>query len=626
MYLRCVKARIPWKSLLKTRCSTIRPVRFYQGFGGRNGGYRNDRKPPLHPGNRPVRNFPRAKLIEVPFEANAPEVTVGQLKDNGLLARDLHDSVLQMGFERLTAVQQKAIGPILENKSQDVITRAKTGTGKTFAFLIPMFQHLINTKRENPSAVKYVIVAPTRDLALQIETETKRIQNTHPTLRRFRSLTLVGGTNFGSGVNNLVRRKPQIVIATPGRLLDVLNSYDKYFKQVNVKVLDEADRLLEIGFQQDLEKISKILNEINESGSNHIRTLLFSATLDAKVQDLSQSIMGKDECLFLDTVDKNEPQAHEKIYQSAVISQNLGHCILATMDHVKNQILENPNYKVILFTPTIKFTTLVSELLHDRIGRNIPVLEFHGKKNQIARTKMVQKFKHDASGILVCTDVAARGLDFPDVKEVLQIGVPAMLPQYIHRIGRTARAGKTGKAVLFMSEGEVPFLQRLAEEAHIVIRDQTDYEPSVDAVKEFASQFDDHEKLVDTFISTIAYYRTNARGYGLNDNTILEQIAESYGILLDDKDAKLPVSASMLERLGLANNRTALRTLEVHGLSRGKPRDKDAQSDTYKRPRERRWYDEKPFQSFVKKGKLKNRNFNNKSYDRKKGHNPRFEE
>lgn len=625
MSIRCLGTKISYGSLLRTRCQIIKPVRFYQNFGGRKTGLRNDFKPSISERRSSPENFPRAKLIEVPFEANAPEITLGHLKNNGLISKDIHDSIVNIGFTSLTPVQQKAIGPILENETQDVITRAKTGTGKTFAFLIPMFQHLINTRRENPSAVKYVIVAPTRDLALQIEAETRRIQAAHPVLKRFHSLTLVGGTNFASGITNLIRRRPQVVIATPGRLLDVLQRYERHFKQVDVKVLDEADRLLEIGFQQDLEKISGILNQINESGSNHIRTLLFSATLDTKVQSLSQCIMGKDECLFLDTVDKNEPQAHEKISQSAVISENLGHCVLATMDHIKQQVNVNPNYKAILFTPTIKFTTLISELLHGQKDITVPVLEFHGKKNQVARTKMVQKFKRDPAGILVCTDVAARGLDFPDVAEVLQIGVPALMQQYIHRIGRTARAGKTGKAVLFMSKGEVPFLQKLAKGAQIIIKDQEDYEPDVGTIEEFASQYTDYEELVDALISTIAYYRTNARGYGFNDNGILRQIADSYGTLLNNKETKLPISSNTVEKLGLNNNRLAFEIFDIHGSYRGKPRGRDMQANTYKGHRERHWYDEEPFQNFVKKGKLKNRNFNNKSYDKKRGHNPKLE-
>lgn len=630
MDIRCLGTKISYGSLLRIRCQIIKPVRLYQKFGGRKPSSRNNFRSSISESRSSLKSFPQAKLIEVPFETGAPEVTLDHLKNSGLIGKDVHDSILNIGFTGLTPVQQKAIGPILQNESQDVITRAKTGTGKTFAFLIPMFQHLINTRRDNPAAIKYVIVAPTRDLALQIETETRKIQVAHPILRRFHSLTLVGGTNFASGVTNLIRRRPQVVIATPGRLLDVLQRYEKHFKLVDVKVLDEADRLLEIGFQQDLEKISSILNQVNENGPNHTRTLLFSATLDAKVQNLSQSIMGKDECLFLDTVDKNEPQAHEKISQSAIISENLGYSVLAAMDHVRTQVHANPNYKAILFTPTIKFTTLISELLHVQKDITVPILEFHGKKAQNVRTKMVQKFKRDPSGVLVCTDIAARGLDFPDVAEVLQIGVPALLPQYIHRIGRTARAGKEGKAILFMSKEEVPFLQRLSEEAQIVIKDHKDYEPTLSTIEEFASEFTNYEELVDALISTIAYYRTNARGYGFNDNRILRQIAESYGTLLNDKEMKLPISSNTLQKLGLNNNRFTSETFDIHGSYHGKPQGRDIPANTYqggthRSRRERHWYDEEPFQSFVKKGKLKNRNFNNKSYDRRKGHNPRLE-
>lgn len=623
MFVRCGSTKIPLQFYTKTVGLLIRPIRLYNGRTGRYEGSKNNFR--SKPRSNSSELSPRAKLIEVPFEENAPEVTLDKLKENGLIGKEVYDSINRLGFEGLTPVQQKAICPILENEQQDVIARAKTGTGKTFAFLIPMFQHLINTRRENPSAVKYVIVAPTRDLALQIQNETQRVQSKNLALKKFNSLSLVGGTNFGASINNLVRRKPQIIIATPGRLLDVLTDYNKYFKHIDVKVLDEADRLLEIGFQQDLQRISEIFNKINENSEGHIRTLLFSATLDSKVQDLSANIMGKPECLFLDTVDKNEPQAHEKIAQSVVVSPNLAHSIHATIDHIKREIRSNPNYKAILFTPTIKLTTFISETLQNQLGRSLPILEFHGKKTQVARTKMVQRFKQDRSGILVCTDVAARGLDFPDVGEVLQVGVPPQTPQYIHRIGRTARAGKEGKATLFISESEIPFLQYLAKKERITISDQTEFQADKEALKELAGRLYDDEKLVDAFISAIAYYRANGRVYGFNDNRILGQIAESYGILLNDEERKIPVSASLLEKLGLSRNRLAQEMLEVQRSYR-RHHDRDSMSAKTDRPRDRRWYDEEPFQNFVKKGKTKNQNFNRKSYSRTRGNNPSFDD
>ncbi|CDF87745.1 BN860_13498g1_1 [Zygosaccharomyces bailii CLIB 213] len=624
MFLRCGSAKIPLQLCARTRSLFITSVRFYNGRGGRYEGERKSPRSRSRFSDTPV-SLKKAKLIQIPFEENAAEVTLDELKDEGLIGKDVHESITRLGFEGLTPVQQKSIGPILKNEQQDVIARAKTGTGKTFAFLIPMFQHLINTRMENPFAVKYVIVAPTRDLALQIQTETQRVQSMNPTLKKFNSLTLVGGTNFGTSINNLVRRRPQIIIATPGRLLDVLRDYNKYFTHIDVKVLDEADRLLEIGFQQDLERISETFNKLNDNSEDHIRTLLFSATLDTKVQDLSANIMGKSECLFLDTVDKNEPQAHEKIAQSVVITPNLAHSIHAMVDHIKREVQSNPSYKAILFTPTIKLTSFISETLHSLLGRSLPILEFHGKKTQMARTKMVHRFKRDHSGILVCTDVAARGLDFPDVGEVLQLGVPPQTPQYIHRIGRTARAGKEGKATLFICESETPFLQYLAKKERINIEDQTEFKASEESIEELAKKLYDDEKLIDAFISAIAYYRANGRVFGFNDNRILSQIAESYGTLLNDRDRKIPVSANLLEKLGLSRNRVVQDMLNVQRSYR-KHHNEDTMQAKNDRSRDKRWYDEAPFQNFVKRGKTKNQNFTKKSYNKTRGDNPRFDE
>ena len=234
-----------------------------------------------------------------------------------------------MNFPGLTPVQQRTIKPILTTStSDDVIARAKTGTGKTFAFLIPMFQHLINTKLDSQNMVKCVIVAPTRDLALQIEAEVKKIHDNNYGLKKFGCVSLVGGTNFGMAMRKMDQLRPNIIIGTPGRLIDVMDKYsDKFFKYVDFKILDEADRLLEIGFKEDLEYISSTLNRINAVGKDHIRTLLFSATLDEKVQVLANNIMNKEQCLFLDTVDKNEPEAHEKIDQAVVCLLYTSRCV-----------------------------------------------------------------------------------------------------------------------------------------------------------------------------------------------------------------------------------------------------------------------------------------------------------
>ncbi|EHN08166.1 Mss116p [Saccharomyces cerevisiae x Saccharomyces kudriavzevii VIN7] len=336
-----------------------------------------------------------SKLIHVPKEDNSKEVTLDSLLEEGVLDKEIHKAITRMEFPGLTPVQQKTIKPILSSEDHDVIARAKTGTGKTFAFLIPIFQHLINTKFDSQYMVKAVIVAPTRDLALQIEAEVKKIHDMNYGLKKYACVSLVGGTDFRAAMNKMNKLRPNIVIATPGRLIDVLEKYsNKFFRFVDYKVLDEADRLLEIGFRDDLETISGILNEKNSKSADNIKTLLFSATLDDKVQKLANNIMNKKECLFLDTVDKNEPEAHERIDQSVVISEKFANSIFAAVEHIKKQIKErDSNYKAIIFAPTVKFTSFLCSILKNEFKKDLPILEFHGKITQNKRTSLVKRFK-----------------------------------------------------------------------------------------------------------------------------------------------------------------------------------------------------------------------------------------
>ncbi|CAI4038069.1 hypothetical protein SMKI_04G4090 [Saccharomyces mikatae IFO 1815] len=530
-----------------------------------------------------------SKLIHVPKEENSKEVTLDSLLEEGVLDKEIHKAITRMEFPGLTPVQQKTIKPILSSEDHDVIARAKTGTGKTFAFLIPIFQHLMNTKFDSQYMVKAVIVAPTRDLALQIESEVKKIHDMNYGLKKYGCVSLVGGTDFRAAMNKMNKLRPNIVIATPGRLIDVLEKYsNKFFRFVDYKVLDEADRLLEIGFRDDLETISGILNEKNSKSVDNIKTLLFSATLDDKVQKLANNIMNKKECLFLDTVDKNEPEAHERIDQSVVISEKFANSIFAAVEHIKKQIKEREsNYKAIIFAPTVKFTSFLCNILQNEFKKDLPILEFHGKITQNKRTSLVKRFKKDESGILVCTDVGARGMDFPNVHEVLQIGVPSELANYIHRIGRTARSGKEGSSVLFICKDELPFIRELEDAKNIVIAKQEKYEPNEEIKSEVLEAINDEaEDISDVVVSLISSYRSCIKEYRFSERRILPEIASTYGVLLNDPQLKIPVSRRFLDKLGLSRSPIGKAMFEIKDYSGNRGRiensygDEDIDSET----------------------------------------------
>ncbi|CCF56914.1 hypothetical protein KAFR_0B06170 [Kazachstania africana CBS 2517] len=517
-----------------------------------------------------------AKLVHV--QNNETEVTLDQLKEENVIDKMLHKSIDRMGFPNLTPVQQKTIKPTIMNNENDIIARAKTGTGKTFAFLIPIFQHLINTKLDSQYMVKSIIITPTRDLALQIEDEAKKLYKNNYGLKKFQCVSLIGGTNLNESIRRMKKLRPNIIIATPGRLIDVLNRYgNEFFRFVDFKVLDEADRLLEIGFKEDLREISNILNEISERDENHIRTMLFSATLDENVQNLSNDIMNKEKCLFIDTIDKNEPEAHEKIDQSMVLSDHFAHNIYAAANHIQSRLSQDSemkdNYKAILFTPTVKFTKFITGVLYDKLHskyRDLPIIEFHGQIDQKKRTRLVEQFKRLKSGILICTDVGARGMDFPDVKEVLQIGVPSELSNYIHRIGRTARSGKDGISTLFISKYELSFLDRLQKLKKIEIKNVHKFKPDENNCD---IEIDDRsmESFEESIISLISFYRSCIREYHFNSRDLLPQIAGTYGILTKEPEKKMPLrDGFMLERLGLKRNPIANQMFDIKERSHGR--------------------------------------------------------
>ena len=256
--------------------------------------------------------------------------------------------------------------------------------------------------------------------------------------------------------------------------------------------------------------------------------------------------------MFLDTVDKNEPEAHERIEQSLVISDTFAHNMYAPISAIKDRIAENDKpFKAILFVPTVKFTKFYCSVL-ERLFPSLPVYEFHGKIDQRKRTKMVQLFKRAHEGIFVCTDVGARGMDFPDVEEVYQLGVPSELSNYIHRIGRTARGGKDGKASIYLCKDELPFIDTLANQKNVNINEQKDYVYKESDSEEFSKCLKDEYLFREGLESMLSFYKGCEQSYGFYMPRIARQIANAYGVCLGQPDKKLPISREIASmRYGL---------------------------------------------------------------------------
>ncbi|KAK1350517.1 ATP-dependent RNA helicase [Hamiltosporidium tvaerminnensis] len=344
------------------------------------------------------------------------------------------------GFDEMTEIQSKSILPILSGV--DVLASAKTGSGKTLSFLIPIVEHLKMLDFKDKHGTGALIIAPTRELAIQIFNVCSKLIKYHNL-----SVTIViGGINKKIEDENL-RKGCNIVIGTPGRLMDHLKNTAK-FKISNLKilVLDETDRILDVGFEDELKNILKLLPENRQ-------TLMFSATQTSKLEDISRLSL-KNKPLRISA----NPSNHDDL-----ICDNLNQFYILATESKRLAVLYSilkrfKNEKVMVFFSTCNSVNFHSQLFNF-IG--FKIISLHGKMNQIKRSNSFKNFEKEKTSILFCTDVAARGLDFSNVSTVIQYDVPVDVKEYIHRVGRTARAGKNGNAILFLIPTEEKYIKFL---------------------------------------------------------------------------------------------------------------------------------------------------------------------
>ncbi|KAF8845395.1 DEAD-domain-containing protein [Paxillus ammoniavirescens] len=358
------------------------------------------------------------------------------------LSEATNKALADMKFETMTPVQAKTIPPLLAGK--DVLGAAQTGSGKTLAFLIPAVELLHRMKFKPRNGTGIVIVSPTRELALQIFGVAKDLMAYHSQTFGI----VIGGANRRAEAEKL-EKGVNLVVATPGRLLDHLqNTKGFVFRNLKALVIDEADRILEIGFEEEIKKIISILpNDGRQS-------MLFSATQTTKVQDLAR-ISLRPGPLLID-VDKQEATSTVSTLSQGYVVCPSDRRFLLLFTFLK----KNSKKKIIVFFSSCNSVKYHGELLN---YIDVPVLDLHGKQKQQKRTNTFFEFINAESGILLCTDVAARGLDIPRVDWIIQYDPPDDPRDYIHRVGRTARAGKVGKSLLFLLESELGFLRYLKD-------------------------------------------------------------------------------------------------------------------------------------------------------------------
>ncbi|KAJ7531792.1 hypothetical protein O6H91_14G058700 [Diphasiastrum complanatum] len=370
-------------------------------------------------------------------------------KLSALSIRALHEV---LGYETMTIVQEATLPIILQGK--DVLAKAKTGTGKTIAFLLPAIEKVLqgsgnSLARQKP--IEVLVICPARELAMQAASEATTLMKYHKGLG---VQVVIGGTSMPAESTKFKTLPCQVLVATPGRLLDHMEKTPEFanrLKGLKVLVLDEADRLLDMGFRNSLLSILKALPKERQ-------TLLFSATIPKEVHGMSKIALKPDH-MFIDTVGQ-EDETHALVKQQYLIASQ--EKILPVIYSLLQQhIAEEPAYKVLVFCTTANITAFMASL-YTKLGFN--TREIHSRKTQSYRTRVSDEFRKSKGGIIMFTsDVSARGVDYPDVTFVLQIGLPSGREQYIHRLGRTGRAGKEGEGMLLLLPWEKPFLKKVQD-------------------------------------------------------------------------------------------------------------------------------------------------------------------
>ncbi|SDW57170.1 DEAD/DEAH box helicase [Flavobacterium degerlachei] len=349
------------------------------------------------------------------------------------LSDALLKAISKKGYTTPSPIQQKAIPPILEGK--DVLASAQTGTGKTAGFTLPILQILSQGKDLSHRPIRALILTPTRELAAQILANIKEYSE----FLDLRSAVIFGGVNQKPQVAQL-RQGVDILVATPGRLIDLQNQGLITLSKVEILVLDEADRMLDMGFLRDIERIMKVLPVKRQN-------LMFSATFSKDIKKLAMGILHKPVQVEATPENTTVDAITQKVYP--VAKEKKTELII--------KLITEGNWKQILvFTRTKQGANKLTEAM---ISSGIQAAAIHGNKGQGARTKALAGFKNGSLTALVATDIAARGLDIPLLPHVVNFELPNIPEDYVHRIGRTGRAGANGEAISLFSPDETVFLR-----------------------------------------------------------------------------------------------------------------------------------------------------------------------
>ena len=363
------------------------------------------------------------------------------------LAEPLLRALNAANYTHPTPIQARTIPALLQGR--DVLGIAQTGTGKTAAFALPVLQHLAQSnERAQPRSPRALVLAPTRELAVQIA----RSFDTYGRGLGLKLATVVGGLGYGRQIETLARGV-DILVATPGRLLDLVDRGNVKLGHVTFFVLDEADRMFDMGFIRDVRRIAS-------SVSKNRQTLLFSATMPSDIAKLSSEILKDPEKVEIAPQGRTVDRIDQRVYFVNAANKR------ALLSHL---LSDSALERVIVFTRTKRGANRVAEALEDRGVRSEAI---HGNKSQNARQKALENFSRGRARVLVATDLASRGIDVNGVTHVINFELPADAESYVHRIGRTARAGASGIAISFCDgseRGQLKGIERLTNQRITVV-------------------------------------------------------------------------------------------------------------------------------------------------------------
>ncbi|KAI9780966.1 MAG: hypothetical protein M1839_006405 [Geoglossum umbratile] len=464
---------------------------------------------------------------------HGPITSFQELADQQLINHDvIHTITKNMGLEAMTEVQSSTIRESLGG--DDILAQAKTGTGKTIAFLLPIIQRILKRggiERRLPagqtggSNIQAIVVSPTRELAEQIAVEARKLCGR----TGIKVQTAVGGTGKRYALKQMNTYGCHLLIGTPGRLLDILADPSSGARAPNLHtlVLDEADRLLDQGFWEPIQDIQRLLPD---RGSVDRQTLLYSATVPREVMSMVDKTL-KPNYKFIRTVKQGETPTHERVPQKQVVTAGVQNMLPALLELCKREIAATvaPNstkapFKAIVYlnsTANVSLAASIFRNLRESQGTNVgghplgPVkcIEIHSKLTQQGRTYASESFRKAKSAILFSSDITSRGMDFPAVTHIIQLGIPTSEDTYVHRIGRTARGNSTGESWIFLADFETRMGKRLLQNLPIR-RDDSLATAKVDMTKEVELPANVAENLTQVSEATLLVDRqTKVKAY-----------------------------------------------------------------------------------------------------------------